>query len=357
MYDDNSNLSDVTIEMDIDSLIDVCNLWNNNMSQIDLSSINVKQSFSPLNLCDIAVSYIPSLDSSLKKLLNLTSSISKIVVDAAERQLIVDNNGTSDDFIPTNNNSDTRNNTNSYVNDSVKTSVDNSSKNIDIDTDFINKVNSLPLNSYNSIMNVLASMATSEHSITSLLDDANYSNFLKETLLNSSDIPSDLKNVIFEMDSNVLRNTLRFFVNDYSIMDVTSKNLLYEYTEAFTTGKNITISEILANRTSLATVLTDFGNYSTVLTDLLNDDDFNKKIYDICNAESALGNKNDSFVKGIVERIATAENTTPNLLIDKNNGNDLKMSIESMAKSFKYLNNLGYTDMQTSKSVISEILQ
>ena len=69
-----------------------------------------------------------------------------------------------------------------------------------------------------------------------------------------------------------------------------------------------------------------------------------------------LDQNNISFIRNVVDKIAAGKNiSSESLIADSANNKVLKNSFEEIGKSFKYVTNVGYTDLNTATSVLNSL--
>lgn len=374
-----SALSDVTIDIQVDNLKDICTSWNQSVTQVDLASVNVKQSFLALTDCDVAVSYIPSLENALSQIASLVTSVCEIIQTAGDEQAAIDDNfytqtGTSTDSGYNSSGSNGGgSNTNygggdsssissggGFVSSNPTTSVDNSNLNVTINTDMIDTIKGLDFNSYNNFMTSLASIVTDKVSLTTYLSNSAYASVLKTSLLEAKSSPDSLKKIIADMDSNVLQATLYALMTDTTVVTDISKSVMYTYLEQLANQTNLSLTDMFKNQDSLVKIFTEFNEVSKVINNVILSDKMNQTLVDIYdgNSISGISSSNITLIRGFIDKIATNKNITAEaLLTDSSNSSYLNQSFQEIGKAYKYIGSIGYTDLNTASSILNNIFK
>lgn len=374
-----SALSDVTIDIQVDNLKDICTSWNQSVTQVDLASVNVKQSFMALTDCDVAVSYIPSLENALAQIASLVTSVSEIIQTAGDEQVAIDDNSYNQTGTLTNtgyNGSGSNgggSNTNyggggsssvssggGNVSSNPTTSVDNSNLNVTINTDMINTIKGLDFNFYNNFMTALASIVTDKVSLTTYLSNTAYASVLKTSLLEAKSTPDSLKKIITDMDPNVLQATLYALMTDTTVVTDISKSVMYTYLEQLANQTNLSLTDMFKNQDSLVKIFTEFNEVSKVINNVILSDKMNQTLVDIYdgNSISGISSSNITLIRGFIDKIATNKNITAEaLLTDSSNSAYLSQSFQEIGKAYKYIGSIGYTDLNTASSILNNIFK
>lgn len=358
-----SDLSDTTIIVDADAIDDICDTWNQKVASVDLSSIDVNSSFSALIGCDIATEYIPSLENALGRINSLVSSISNIIKSAADEQVEVDesasNNNNTNGGANNNNNGNNSNNSNNnngtyYPNGS---SVDNSSEDLTINTELVATINGLDYISYSSLMSSLASCVTNEMSLTSILSNVENADIIKKILLEDVNVSNELKQIITNMDSKILQASLLSCLKDGSVLIDSSKSILYTYLERLAKANNLTLTDVVKNQNALVQTFNDFESVSNIMDTLINSNKVSDGLLNIYDGNTSASDNSVIIIRDMIESIAESKNITPEaLLIDSSNKDYLNSSVMKFAKEFKYISTVGYTDLDTVSTVLSNIV-
>lgn len=374
-----SDLSDVTLNIQVDNLNDACSKWVQSVTQVDLASVDVVQVFSPLTDCQVAVSYIPSLKNALTQIDSLISSVSQIIKSAGDEQVNIDDafqnqtgTLTNGEYTGGNNYTGNNNNNSNYTGGNTyypsgggtssnpSTSVNNSGAPVEINTSMINSINSLDFKSYNSFMTALSSIVTKEISLTTYFSNSAYADILKKSLLESKSTPDSIKQIITNMDPNVLQATLYSLITDATVVTDISKSIMYTYLEGLANGSNLTLTDMFKNENALVKIFTDFNNTSNFINKVILSNDMNKQITNIYDGNS-IGNidsSNVNLIRVFVDNIASKKNVSvESLLNDSANNSYVKQSFEELGKAYEFMGNLGYTDLNTASAVLNNIFK
>ncbi len=358
-----ANLSDVTLEIKTDSLTDVCNTWESSINSLDLTSIDVKATFKPLTNNGVGISYFECLQNSFDAGENLILSTSTTIKNTTEEQTSLDmqyassytggsygggsygggsNGGTSD----INENDGTQ----EAVPDTGIPIEQIEQEKIEINNEFIDKINSLDTNSYISFMTALSSM--SSNNLLGLLVDEKYASELKKALLSSPNLSEDLKKLISEMDENEVQVTLQSILTDKVNLSDTSKSIIYKYTESLSKTTNLDILKVTKeeqfynNIDELFTTVNTLANKTNLQEELLN-------IYD-----GAGENENIvDFTRIVVDTIAEKNNTNyEELLIDKSKEESIKKELNNLSKSLSYFKTVNGLGTEAAKILYKSVI-
>lgn len=344
-----ADLSDVTLEIKTSNINDVCNSWESSIKSADLDSIDVETSFKPLTNNGVGVSYFVCLKNSFDAGQNLILSTSNTIKNSTEEQTNLDNtyaenyNGKSKGKGSGGGSGKTNN---TPEDDSTEEAVPDTGipidqiepEKIEINNEFVDKINSLDTNSYISFMTALSSL--SKDNLLGLLVDENSASELKKVLLDSPNISEDLKKLISEMDENEVQVTLQSILTDKINLSDTSKSIIYKYTESLSKTTNLDISKVTKeeqfykNIDELFTTVNTLANKENLQEELLN-------IYD-----GAGENENIvEFTRIIVDTIAEKNGANyEDLLNNKAKEESIKEELNNLSKSltyFKTINGLG----------------
>ena len=322
--------------------------------------MKVSEIFSPLLECGVAVSYIPSLESALKQATSLVNSVNNIIKTAGDDQVAVDDNSYNfTGTISSSGNFSYKGNSYSASSSSnPSTSVDNSNLNLEINTDMIQAINHLDFESYISFMRSLSSIVTTEESLTTYFSNSAYADILKEKLMNISSLPDNIKTIISDMDSKTLQVTLYSLITDSTVVTDISKSIMYNYLESLAKSSNLSMNELLKDRSSLVSIFTDMGSVSSVLNNSIINKTVASDLLNIYDGNSLQNTSNNTvlMVRELVEEIAEKKNiTVESLLTESVNSNYLTESITEAGKAYQYVSNVGYTDLNTASSILTNI--
>lgn len=360
-----SDLSDVTLNIQVDSLTDICNSWKQTISLIDLSSFDIKSIYSPLNDCDIATQYIPSLNNAINKVSSLALSICDIIQDVVDHQLAIDSETNSNDTGNNNNDSinqntttsNNNNNNNNYV-PMPSTSIDNSNVNLTINSDLINNINKLDYISFSALMTTLAELSKSGISLNTYFNNNSYADILKETLINTNNISSDIRSIISEMDPNILQITLKSLFFDNNIITDVSKSVVYNYLESIASSKNTSVLSLL-NSDYVVTFFNDIRDLSSCLNQVVGSNNINDNLLNIYDGNQIQNTSSNSIsmIRSAIDILAKKNNiNTEELLSNPSNRNYLTNEFSNMAKSISFINTLGSMDMNTFLEIMKGVL-
>lgn len=357
MNDSNvADLSDVTLEIKTGSLTDVCNSWESSMNSIDLGSIDVKSAFKPLTDNGVGVSYIECLQNSFDAGQSLILSTSTAIKNTVEEQTGVDSkfaddyNGGGGVRNPQGTNDTSKNDGTQELVSDTKVPTEEAvpdtgipidqieQEKLEINKDFVDKINSLDANSYITFMTALSSI--SNNNLLGLLVDENYASELKKALLASPNLSEDLKKLISEMDENEVQVSLQSILTDNINLSDTSKNIIYSYTESLSKTTNLDILKVTKEEQFFKNV----DELSTAINTLLNKENFQEELLNIY--DGAGENENIvEFARIAVDKIAEKSNTNyEDLLSNKAHEESLKNELSNLSKSltyFKTVNGLG----------------
>ncbi len=351
---DLSSLSDVTLEIDLESVDEICASWLNSIKSVDIGSIDLASTFEPLTSCGVAVDFVSKLKSCLSSGEEKTVSIINIILGISADQTSVDDSYSD------------RSDNASYVEDSYyggggdgdggsrhsrgkkhdkdnDTDADNKDKDLSINVaDLLEKINYND-SSYIDLMTLLSNI--DNNSIIELLSNSDYSENLKKLLLASPLVNKELKDLILKMDNNEVQTTLKNIVTDEPKLDNVTKKILYNYTEKLTSLKNVSngSSEFVKN-------IGDLFDVTSILSTRKDIQSMTSTIYNSTN-------KNDSFefIKTIVDTIAKEKKvTSTELLSNKKYENVLKSSLEDVSKGVGYIKLINNLDNDTAVSYVNE---
>lgn len=370
MENNNDSLSDFTIVID-SSLEDICNEWQQKLESIDLESVNVESIFSSLIDCGVLTSYIPSLDVAIKQVTSLVRSIDSLVENMVLEQFNIDLNNDDDkknaqkkfDNYQLNNKNDS-----SVVNDSntsidgiitEDSTVDNSNLNLEINKEVLSAINSLDFQEFGLLMKCLANIAQNGTSLNTYLDNTEYADDLKKMLLENVNVPSTIKEVISEMDSKALQQTLRqFFLEDYSFSD-TSKEILCEQVQKVADFKGITTDKLLSTD-NVVDLLNDVKNISGNIDKVALSDDVQGNLLSIYDGNNLADMDENSIdvMRKVIEKIAERKNlNSEELLTNSANKSYVESEMSDVSRAYSFFKTLGAMDKsffsETMKGVLS----
>lgn len=355
-------LSDVTLEINIDEMNDICDALKQKIAAIDINSINVTEVFSALNNSGIAVSYITSLNNSLNQATNTILSVSNMIKESIDEQMIVDDSydksvNAEDNDIASSSNSNSSNSSNSQINIDETTSANNNSTDLHINNDLIIGLENLDLINFFSVMSTLKNISTDSISLDSYLTNENYSKYLKEIIL-SSNISEDLKNIVFNLDAKTIQITLKeFFYNNKNVFTNVSKSITYHYLNAIANSKGITLNEFINNNYT-NDVLLELDDASTKLENAILDDNLQTTLLSIYDGNTTdISNYSIEFIKKSVDVVASKNNISVETLLNSENyKNMLNDEFVEISKATSMINNIGLIEPETSKQIVANLL-
>ncbi len=360
MNDKSSQLSDVTLEINSDSISELCTKWESKFLSIDLSSIDIASIFSPLTSIGIGTSYISSLKTAFEKADSLALSTNKTIKETVETQTGVDdkyynkqisntssggsnNNGYSNNFSNGNNENrviatgtliDEKNN-------GYEKTKDNKQKKIEINKKFIDKINNLDDEKYIKFMTLLEN--ATKGNLLQYIADGESASKLKKVLLKTQDIDPKLWKMVVEMDENELQVSLQnIFTNDAAVTDL-SRNIIYHYTESLANNTNLD----MIKATKIAQFYNNIDNFFNVINSIKENENLQimaSSIYD-GDVNEKISSETVDFFRNAIDKIAENNNLTSNELLNNSVNNEkLKKDLSSLAKDlsfFKTVNTMG----------------
>lgn len=233
------DLSDITTEIDIDSMSSACSTWNSSIASIDINPNSLEKAFQPLINNGVAKNSISSISNSLNQISNIVTSISSYLKNNIDSQIAADDyilnsaNESSNlyDLIPTNQYSLSGSKSTNTSFDSSRygnsTSIDNKNKNLDINKDSSSTVETLSGNEFSnndtSLINIQNDSETSAN-----VDMNNFQDILNESLqeiLNENDL-SEIEDII--LGDEVAVTALKRMAANNLISDEIKK-IFYKY--------------------------------------------------------------------------------------------------------------------------------
>lgn len=366
-----NSLPDEEIDLDYSLVSNICDSWKSKITGMNLDSEELTSSFSSLTSNGILTTTVSSVSASLENVLTSLSMLITEIKNNSEAQHNIDksetsnhenSNSTSENKNVTNNEIASTNSVNATSNiekSSITTSVNNQKEEkIEIKNSIIDSIKNLEFNSYIEFMDSLASVVTSEISLTTYLTDSNYAEFLKKTLLESIIIPEQVKIQLQEIDAITLQKQLYEMVNDTSIVTDISKSVMYETLEKIAKENNIIVSDITKNNKALLDVFMSFGKTSTMLEELSESNELGNSLLKLYDGDSisTIEKDNVETIRDIVNSLANDKSiTVEELLTNSSNKEYLKEKINETGKSYKYITSIGYTDIDTVTNIFNNI--
>lgn len=365
-----AELSDQTIEADLNGINDACTTWSNAVLSADLSAINVESVFQPLTSVGVATAYIPSLKTALEKVENMILSASNYVKQAAQEQSDVDekssqkdkdyntdtgngrrNTGTRNNNNNSNNNNNNSNNNNNGNSDNPtvdNSETDNTNADLDINT-VVESVNKMTYDSYIKFMTALEALTNGK--LTEYLTEESYAESLKKIILESPEFTDDFKASVKDMDAKDVQILLQnILVNKDNVSDL-SKTIISNYTVSQSEK-----SELAAASPSNG-FFDDVDSVNTGFNSILNDSNISKKLLEIYDgSDTEVDDKTMNFVRTTVDELAKSKNMTYTELLSGQNETMLKSEMESVSKSLTYFKTVSALDTSISSAIYKSII-
>lgn len=368
-----AGLSDETLELQPDNINDICTQWQSKILASDISSIDVTSVFSPLTNAGVGTTYIPSLKTALSRAESLILSVSNTIQQTVNEQTGVDQQYQNQDlgtsYIGNYSGGGGRSkkkekSDNIQANipeigavqlaESITTEVDNTTKNVTINTEFVDKVNKLNEESYIKFMTELGSITKGD--LLGYITDTENASKLKKVLLDSANIDADLKKLISNMDENEVQVTLQSILTDKNIITDASKNIIYSYTESLSNDTNLTILKVTKEIQFFNQVDDIFNSIST----LISKENLQENVLSIYdgNEVKELSPSTISFVKLAIDKIAESKKITyEDLLTDKNNEEIVKTTFNDLAKALSYFRTINTMGTDASQLLYKNVME
>lgn len=363
-------LSEETLVVKSDGINDVCSNWSSSISSLNLGSINVAGTFAPLTENGIATGLIPSLAEAIKKLESSSQEISGTITSLVEEQQDIDTRGESDASNRTAFNTTGGGGTRGS-NSTVETSYDetennelvedfkNENENVEMDdeeaigaaasleklrTEFDDEIMKLDDDSQIGFINDLINI--SGRSLSELLYDEKYSQYLKEKVLNSVYLTDDLKNIIAQMDENEVQVCIKNMLTNGDAITDFSKIVL----TVFESSLNSNTSDYLSSQKADEL----FSSLSNISEDRVQEGLSN--LY-MGNVDDSVSNEVIYFTRNYIDVLATAENTTSeDILSNSKYKETLDVCTKDLKKTFSYLKASNGLGQEVSKDLCSKLM-
>lgn len=368
-----AGLSDVTLEVEPDNINDICSQWQSKILSIDLSSIDVASTFSPLTNAGVATAYIPSLQTAFAQAEAMILSVSNTIKAAAEEQAGVDQQYQNQDQVYNGGG-------NRYYGGGgssgksgsgkeetateiavptippvkVDTEVTEPPVEVKINKDFVDKISKLDDESYIKFMTVLGTIANGN--LLEYISDTNLASKLKKALLDSPNLDADLKKIISEMDENEVQVTLQAILTDDTMFSDTSKNIIYEYTQSLSSETNINVLKATKDLQFFSQVDDIFNTVSTII----GKEDLQKNLLSIYDGDGteALSTESIAFIKTTIDYLSTANNIEyEELLTNKEHENLLKTELNGLSKTLSYFRTVNTMGTEASQLLYSNVMK
>ena len=343
-----TNKSDVTTEIDIDSISSACSSWDSSISSVNIDSNGFKTKFSALNANGVGQECVNSIAKSLEQMSSLVSSISGFLKSNLNNQTSVDDsllisaNDTSEllNLLPSDqvglnnygNGSRKNSGSSSYMDDSYgdSSSVSNNGKNLNVNT---GNTNSKELSNQfiNEVAASLESVAKNNNiTVEQILNDKKYSNILNSTLANVASKYSLSLNDLSDVGINAIKKALSSMYSSNSISEF-SQNIIYNYVSNIASFNNMSTSEVLKDYSSY------FHCIASDLDSVVNNKVSVLDVYDGKNI-SPLSSYGVTFIRDVVNSVASVSNTTPEAVIsDPDNLIFINEKLKELSMGFKSL--------------------
>ena len=332
------------IYMDIEKINEITESLENKIKSINITSIDISGILSPLTSLGIAT----NLASSLKRKIQ---DVEDNVIDACRNILKLTDEQTTTDNEFTTKERDVRESTRGgyYRNGGTdynssgdvstsETSVDNSSKDLNINTSYKNKLMSLDANSYTGLMVALYLL---KGGLLKYLESDDLAQDLKNELLNNPNLSDDVKKVIMEMDPETLRIELIDIIGNTNILSDTSKRLIYNYFN-YTGNAN--------------TLLSNAHKYLEAGKKLL-EGDAQKNLLDLYDGDKTNDENSDNFYKLFTDLVASDNDVTAESLLTGESHTELvNKELSETVKTLSYLEAISSFDDSTKMEIVNKIV-
>ena len=372
-----SALSDVTLELQPDSLSDVCKEWESKILSIDLSSIKVTSTYAPLTGEGVASSYIPSLETALTKAENTLLSISKTIKAAADQHNGVENpngnngnnyyNGGNGNYSNGGSNNETPSGNDDYqfeipkvITSTTTTTTkpteeeETPQKEITINTEFTSKISDLDTNSYIKFMTVIGTIANGN--LLGYISDEKLASKLKKALLDSPNLDSDLRTMVSSMDENEIQVTLQSILTDKDAIPDASKHIIYEYTEALSKDTNIDVLKV-SKEIQFYNQVDDLFN---TVSSIIEKDNLQQNLFALYDGDvdAEISTESIDFIRVTVDYLANVNNVDyEELLTNKDYEDLLKNELEDLTKALSYFRTVNTMGTEASQLLYDNIMK
>lgn len=357
-----SELSDTTIEYNVNNISSICDEWSSKILEADLSSVNVESIFEPLVSVGVATSYIPSLKNALEKIESIILSVSNYVKQAAEEQTDIDekesrkvketSQRTSGGNYITTKSSD-------IVNEPVAPTPavidDTTTTNADQDLTIKSAVEYTTKMDYETFVNFMAALGSlGDGKLTDYLttEDMTIAAKLKDLVLNCPNINEEFKAFVTELEPAAVQVLLQLILTNPDYVTDKSKELFNKYIESESLKTEIVAaSKSNALLTNADTMFTEFNSIITkenLLTNL-------QEIYD--GKTETTSDETTNFVRTIVDEAAKEKNCTYiEFFSTPSNEEPMKETIEGITKSLSLFRTLNTMDADVSEQIIKYLI-
>ena len=356
MSNDNisAQLSDKTLELKPNNLSEICSQWESKVFNIDISSIDVVSVFSPLTNAGIGTSYIPSLKKALENADSLVLSANQSIKETIEEQVATDEKYSREEKSRGTRRSSGGGGAGGGTSENSGTTVNNSNKKVEINKDFIEKVNSLDDEKYIQFMTILG--AATNGNLLQYLVDENSASKLKELLLASPNIDAELKEMILNMDENELQVTLQHMFTDQSVISDISKSVIYKYTESLASESNVD----MIKATTTAQFYNNVDELYEDVNSLKEKTDLQENAAAIYDGEvdDSLSSNSVKFIRTAIDEIAASNNMTADeLLTNTANSEKLKDGLSSLSKDLSFFRTVNTMGDEAAEVIYSGLIK
>lgn len=357
MTNDNTSeqLSDKDLSYDVSNLSEACSNWNKAVMSADLGSIDVSGSFSALTQNGIGVGYIASLQTALQQSDKLALNISSLISATAQEQADVDNSsadesdnlsyntyaGTSSGggggggIVPSSGSVDTG----SYASD-------NTDKDTEIKEDADTKTAELTNDDYVSIVKEFQNIFNGE--LYDYLFSTDSATKIKEKLLSSPNLSTDLKQKISEMDENEIQTNLKSIYVSGAMVSDFSKIIVTIF------------DNDLKNNFNSATIFDSSKSIADVYSFLSKQTDFQEQLKEIYFGSTSIEKVDNNVIyltRNFVDTVATASNVSYEDILSNSKYQDALLSeIKDLANTFSVIEGAKALGNETKSTLYSNII-
>lgn len=382
-----NTLSDVTVEVNADGLIETCTAWKEKVSSAEIETVDVTSIFEPLTSEGVVTSYIPSLKIAIERTVKNINSISELIKNVASTQVSIDENAGTQvinsgilsqggTVIYNGGSSSSTSNggssNNSQINSSNNGQFNFSNNNIqtlgEVNKEALAKLKALDINSQNILLAILGSLCSKNNvSLTSYLEDESYKDILKQTLLTSESTTDSIKEIFLELDPKVVQSTLKEFIKNISIDSITNSSLK-EYIDNLTKSDNIEIGTTLSDPNKIKDIVDVARNTRDLFDEtLLLGTNIQENLLKIIDGNNISGYSDSTIglARNIINKFGdpTSENKfnskieMSKLLTDKQYENYVENKLNDVSKSLSYIDLIGNMDLKNASIALKTIYQ
>ena len=337
------DLSNITTEIDIDSMNSAYSVWNSSIASLDINPSGIKSAFQPLNNNGVATGSIESIASALNQISQLITSIGNYLKNNLENQTIADDsilNKASEssvlsDLIPIDQyNLGYSQNTATYFDSSgygSYTSIDNKSQDLSINKDTIPNIESLSGSEFIDNKSNLGNINNNGGSDSVSIDMNKYSDITNQNLENIEN-DNDLNEIVFSgVGEKVVDKTLEQLGENNFVSDEI-KEIIYKYikNKVLLTGVNYNNANEYFSK---------FPSISDDINKILNENRAFIDLYD-GNKCSDINKDSLSFIRGMIDGLAENKSVTAEeLLTDSSYFNYLVDGMKEISQALTHYQN------------------